>query len=97
MAGAAISGVGDFIGKNRLDAANGLVVKPGIAQAIVDNKLEGAGVKSIKNAFGVNEECFEEAGDVYKSQIIGMVKTPITKTSKIKELINLRRQSARHE
>ncbi len=91
VAGAAISGVGGFIGKNRLDVASGLAVKPAIAQAIVDAGLESADIESIKKAFGAQDEDFEEAcGDVYKRYMIGMVKTPITKTSEIKELVSLR-------
>jgi hypothetical protein len=95
VAGAAISGVGGFIGKNRLDVASNLAAKPSIAQAIIDVGIDSAEIASVivglQSNFAIDDDEFAEAcSDVYKRYIIGMVKTPITTTSEMKELVNLR-------
>jgi hypothetical protein len=98
IAAGAVGAVGasaGFIGKNRLDAATQAAAKPTIAQAIIDNGVDSAEVagviSNIKETFNVQDEDFANmCEDVYKRYIIGMVKTPITMTSEMKELTNLR-------
>jgi hypothetical protein len=49
-------------------------------------------IQDIQSKFHVPDEDFAEMRmEVYKRYIIGMVKTPITKTSEMKELTNLRK------
>lgn len=99
LAAGAVGAVGasaGFIGKNRLDAATEAAAKPAIAQAIIDLGVDSADVagviQDIKSQYHVPEEDFAEmCMEVYKRYIIGMVKTPITKTSEMKELSNLRK------
>jgi hypothetical protein len=98
IAAGAVGAVGasaGFIGKNRLVAATQAAAKPTIAQAIIDNGVDSAEVagviSNIKETFNVQDEDFANmCEDVYKRYIIGMVKTPITMTSEMKELTNLR-------
>jgi len=93
--GASVTGVAGFIGKNRLDAATEAAALPAIAQVIVDNGVDSSSVASeimkVKETFNVQEEDFAEmCKDIYVRYVIGMVKTPITMTSEMKELTNLR-------
>lgn len=95
--GSAITGVAGYIGKNRLDAATEVAALPAIAQVIVENdgvenpESIASTIKDLQEAFGVQDEDFTDmCVDVYKKYIIGMVETPITQTSEIKELANLR-------
>lgn len=98
LAAGAVGAVGasaGFIGKNRLDAATEAAAKPAIAQAIIDLGVDSADVagvvQEIQSKFHVPDEDFAEMRmEVYKRYIIGMVKTPITKTAEMKELTNLR-------
>lgn len=93
--GASVTGVAGFIGKNRLDAATEAAAKPAIAQLIIDNGVDSSTIageiSGIKETFNVQEEDFADmCGDIYMRYLIGMVKTPITMTSEMKELTNLR-------
>ena len=93
--GAGVTGVAGFIGKNRLDAATEAAAKPAIAQAIIDLGVDSpniaGAISDIRVKFNVQEEDFDVMlGDIYKRYLIGMVKTPITMTSEMKELTNLR-------
>ena len=93
--GSAITGVAGFIGKNRIDVATEDAAKPALAQAIIDVGLESPDITDsllkVKDTFGVHDEDFAEmCTDIYKRYIIGMVKMPLTKTSEMKELTNLR-------
>ena len=93
--GSAITGVAGFIGKNRIDVATGEAAKPALAQAIIDNGIDSPDIHDnllkVKETFGVCDEDFAEmCTDIYKRYIIGMVKMPLTKTSEMKELTNLR-------
>lgn len=95
VVGSAVTGVAGLIGKNRIDIASEEAAKPAIAKLIVDSGIDSPGVAeeimAVKDKFGVEEEDFTAmCCDVYKKYIIGMVKTPITKTSEMKELTNLR-------
>lgn len=95
VVGASVTGVAGLIGKNRLDVASQDAAKPAIAKLIVEAGLESStiadDIASIQDIFGVDDDEFSEmCCDVYKRYIIGMVKTPITKTSEMKELTNLR-------
>lgn len=95
VAGSAITGVAGYIGKSRLDAATHLAAKPAIAQAIIDHGVDSSEIigviEGIQKKYGVDDEDFASMkSDVYKRYIIGMVKTPITKTAEMKELTNLR-------
>ena len=94
--GSAISGVAGYIGKNRLDAATEAAAKPAIAQAIIDAGLSDSNlpghISDLQESFGVQDEDFAEmCMDVYKRYLTGMVKTPITKTSEIKEIAQLKK------
>ncbi len=93
--GASVTGVAGYIGKNRLDAATEAAAKPAIAQLIIDMGVDSptiaGAISDVKNTFKVQEEDFAKmCGDVYMRYLIGMVKTPITMTSEMKELTNLR-------
>lgn len=93
--GSAISGVAGYIGKNRLDAVTESAAKPAIAQIIVDYGLDDPEIadriSDLQELFGCQDEDFEEiCTDIYKRYLVGMVKTPITKTTEMKELANLR-------
>jgi hypothetical protein len=93
--GSAITGVAGLIGKNRIDVATEDAAKPALAQTIVDVGLESPDINDsllkVKDTFGVHDEDFiEMCTDIYKRYIIGMVKMPLTKTSEMKELTNLR-------
>lgn len=93
--GSAITGVAGLIGKNRLDAATEAAARPAIAQVIIDNGLDNpetpALIAEVQETFGVQDEDFSDmCADIYKIYITGMVKTPITKTSELKELSTLR-------
>mmetsp|Transcript_6425 Transcript_6425/g.9333 ORF Transcript_6425/g.9333 Transcript_6425/m.9333 type:complete len:1156 (-) Transcript_6425:162-3629(-) len=94
--GSAITGVAGYIGKSRLDAATEDAAKPAIAQLIVDQGLNdpqdlSERLTDLQNAFGVQDEDFEEMTvDVYKRYLTGMVKTPITQTSEVKDLQQLK-------
>lgn len=95
VVGSAVTGVAGLIGKNHLDVASEEAAKPAIAKIIVDNGVDSPDaaekIIAVKDKFGVDEDDFAEmCGDVYKRYIIGMVKTPITKTSEMKELTNLK-------
>ncbi len=95
VVGSAVTGVAGLIGKNRLDVASEEAAKPAIAKLIVDSGIDSPDIASqilaVKEKFGVDEEDFTEmCCDVYKKYLIGMVKTPITKTSEMKELTNLK-------
>eukprot|EP00560_Eucampia_antarctica_P001206 CAMPEP_0197831662 /NCGR_PEP_ID=MMETSP1437-20131217/11448_1 /TAXON_ID=49252 ORGANISM="Eucampia antarctica, Strain CCMP1452" /NCGR_SAMPLE_ID=MMETSP1437 /ASSEMBLY_ACC=CAM_ASM_001096 /LENGTH=1154 /DNA_ID=CAMNT_0043434679 /DNA_START=92 /DNA_END=3556 /DNA_ORIENTATION=+ len=93
--GSAITGVAGLIGKNRLDAATEAAAMPGIAQVIIDKGLDDPETPSliaeVQETFGVQDEDFADmCSDIYKVYITGMIKTPITKTSELKELSSLR-------
>jgi len=96
VVGSAITGVAGLIGKNRLDAATEAAALPGIAQVIIDNGLDDPDTPSliseVQETFGVQDEDFAEmCSNIYKVYLTGMVKTPITKTSELKELASLRK------
>jgi len=93
--GSAITGVAGLIGKNRLDAATEAAALPGIAQVIIDKGLDDPDTPSliaeVQETFGVQDEDFNDmCATIYKVYMTGMVKTPITKTSELKELSTLR-------
>ena len=95
VVGSAVTGVAGLIGKNRLDVASEEAAKPAIAKLIVDSGIDSPDIaeqiSAVKDTFGVEEEEFTEmCCDVYKKYLIGMVKTPITKTSEMKELTTLK-------
>ncbi len=95
VVGSAVTGVAGLIGKNRLDVASEEAAKPAIAKLIVDSGIDAPDIASqisaIKDKFGVDDDDFTDMKcDIYKKYIIGMVKTPITKTSEMKELSNLK-------
>jgi hypothetical protein len=95
VAASAITGAAGLIGKNRIDVASAEAAKPAIAKIIVDSGLDAPDVKSqidaLQEKFGVEDEDFAAMKcDVYKKYIIGMVKTPITQTSELKELTSLK-------
>jgi hypothetical protein len=97
-AGAIVTGVAGAIGKSKLDAVSETAAPPAIAQAILDHGVEDptttAGyVKEIQILFGItDDEEFESmCSDVYSKYFLGMVKfNPLTKTSELKELTNLK-------
>jgi len=96
VVGSAVSGVAGLIGKNRIDVASEEAAKPAVAKVIVDLGVDGPNVaeeiRAVQQKFGVEDEDFTEmCCDVYKKYLIGMVKTPITTTSEMKELSNLRK------
>mmetsp|Transcript_7078 Transcript_7078/g.8053 ORF Transcript_7078/g.8053 Transcript_7078/m.8053 type:complete len:1125 (-) Transcript_7078:49-3423(-) len=96
VVGSAMSGVAGFIGKNRIDVATEAAAKPALAQLVIDLSVNSPEIedkiKEIQTKFGVEDEEFVDiCSDVYKKYLIGMVKTPITLTSEMKELSNLRK------
>ena len=95
VVGSTVTGIAGLIGKNRIDVASEEAAKPAIAKLIVDSGVDADAIAddiaAIKDKFGVPDEDFTEmCCDIYKKYLIGMVKTPITKTSEMKELTNLK-------
>jgi hypothetical protein len=96
IASSAITGIAGYIGKNRLDAVTEDAAKPALAQLIIDKGLEAKdlaeSIAQLQDSYGVQDDDFVSMCiDVYKRYLIGMVKTPITKTSEMKELSQLRK------
>jgi len=94
LASSAITGIAGYIGKNRLDAVTEDAAKPALAQLIIDKGLEAKdlpeSIAQLQDLYGVQDDDFTAMSiDVYKRYLIGMVRTPITKTSEMKELSQL--------
>ena len=96
IASSAITGIAGYIGKNRLDSVTEDAAKPALAQLIIDQGFDSNelpdNIAQLQKLYGVQEDDFVAMCiDVYKRYLIGMVRTPITKTSEMKELAQLRK------